>query len=210
MAELSLAYPLADVRNSILEAALAAFAAHGFHGATMRNIADAAGVSQGLLHHHFGGKDGLWLLIGERITKDFLDYMANGVDPTLPPEQGIRAMLRSYLNYWKQHPSAFRFNLWRLLDGPRSERQARSDQITRHGVAFFQRAQEVGFIRKDIPPGLALIIGGSLIQFWLHSALEIRDALTVTGDENLSDEAFLEHVLNLVRGVSSGGTKVSS
>jgi len=200
MAELRPVYPLADTRNAIMEAALAAFAEHGFHGATMRNIAQAAGVSPALLHHHFGGKEGLWRLIGDSITNGFLDYMAAGVDPTLPPEQGIKAMFRSYMSYWKQHPAAFRFNLWRLLDGPRSERQARSDQITRHGVAFVQRAQEAGFIRNDMPPGLALIIGGALIPFWLHSDLEIRDALAVTGDENLSDEAFLEHVLNLVRG----------
>lgn len=202
MAELSPAYPPADARNTILEAALAAFAEHGFHGATMRNIADAAGVSQGLLHHHFGGKDGLWRLIGEKITADFLDHMAKGVDPTSRPEEGIRAMLRSYLNYWKRHPAAFRFNLWRLLDGPRGARQARSDQITRHGVAFVQRAQEAGFVRKDMPPGLALIIGGGLIQFWLHSQLEIRDALAITGDEGLSDEAFLEHILSLIRNAS--------
>jgi AcrR family transcriptional regulator len=199
MAELSSAYPLADARNAIVEAALAAFAEHGFHGATTRNIANAAGVSQGLLHHHFGGKDGLWRLIGERITNDFLDYMANGVDPTLPPEQGIMAMLRSYMNYWKQHPAAFRFNLWRRLDGPRSERLARSEQITRHGVAFVQRAQEAGFIRKDMPPGLALIIAGGIIQFWLNSQLEIRDALAMTGDEGLCDEDFLNHVLSLIR-----------
>lgn len=73
--------------------------------------------------------------------------------------------------------------------------------LTRHGVAFVQRAQEAGFGRKDMPPGLALIISGGLIEFCLHSELEILEALTVTGDENLSDEAFLEQVLNLVRGV---------
>lgn len=203
MPELSLAYPLADARNAILEGALAVFAADGFHGATMRDIANRAEVSQGLLHHHFGGKDGLWRLVGERITADFMAYMSNAVDPSLAAGDGIRAMLRSYMNYWKEHPAAFRFNLWRLLDGPRSERAARSEHITEHGVALFQKAQDAGFVRKDMPPGLALIIGGSLIQFWLHSQLEVRDALAVTGDEGLDDGAFLEHILTLLRGVSS-------
>jgi len=206
MPELSLAYPLADARNSILEAGLAIFSADGFHGATMRDIAKKAGVSQGLLHHHFGGKDGLWRMVGERITADFMTYMGNAVDPTLPADDGIRAMLHSYMNYWKEHPTAFRFNLWRLLDGPRSERVARSEHITRHGVALFQKAQEAGFIRKDMPPGLALVVSGSIIQFWLHSQLEVRGALGVTGDESLGDEAFLEHVLNLVRDLSCSGT----
>ncbi len=202
MAELSPTFPLADARNTILESALATFAEHGFHGATMRTIAHAAGVSQGLLHHHFGGKDGLWLRVGERITADFLDYMSAGVDPLLAPEEGIRAMLRTYMSYWREHPAAFRFNLWRLLDGPRSERVARSEHIARHGVALFQRAQEAGFVRRDMPPGLALIISGSIIQFWLHSQVEVRDALATTSDDNLSDEAFLEHVLSLVSGMS--------
>ncbi len=206
MSELCPVYPLVDARNAILEAGLTVFAADGFHGATMREIAQKAGVSQGLLHHHFGGKDGLWRIVGERITADFMTYMADAVDADLPADEGIRAMLRSYLNYWKEHPTAFRFNLWRLLDGPRSERVARSEHIARHGVALFQKAQDVGFIRQDMPPGLALIFSGSVIQFWLHSQVEVRDALATTGDDGLSDEAFLEHVLNLVRGVSAPAT----
>ncbi|CAN5264836.1 hypothetical protein BH10PSE12_BH10PSE12_06100 [soil metagenome] len=205
MTELSFAYPETDARNSILEGALAIFAEHGFHGATMRKIADAVRVSQGLLHHHFGGKDAIWHLIGERITADFLDYMSMNVDPIAAPEEGIRSMLRAYMSYWKGHPAAFRFNLWRLLEGPRGERQARSDNITRHGVAFVKRAQEAGYIRHDMPPGLALVVGGGLIQFWLHSQLEIHDALAVTGDENLSDEMFLDHVLNLIQSSSKSG-----
>ena len=46
-------------RARILDAALAQFAAHGVRGATMRGIAEAAGVSLGLVQHHFGTKDGL-------------------------------------------------------------------------------------------------------------------------------------------------------
>ena len=197
--ELSLAYPPTDARNAILEAGLAVFAQDGFHGATMRKIAEQAGVSQPLLHHHFGGKTDLWRVVGVRITADFMTYMSNAVDLALPAPEGVKAMLRAYMNYWRQHPSAFRFNHWRQIDGPRGEREARSEQMARHGVAFMQRAQEAGFIRKDMPPGLALIFGGSAIQFWLHSQIEARDALSISGDENLSDEAFLEYVLSLIR-----------
>ncbi|MFD0853590.1 TetR/AcrR family transcriptional regulator, partial [Actinomadura adrarensis] len=41
------------------DAALAQFAEHGFKGATIKGIAAAAGVSHGLLQHHFGSKDDL-------------------------------------------------------------------------------------------------------------------------------------------------------
>ncbi len=45
--------------TEILEAAIGEFAARGFAGATVRGIARAAGVSPGLVLHHFGSRDGL-------------------------------------------------------------------------------------------------------------------------------------------------------
>lgn len=46
-------------RARIRQAALREFANHGFKGASIRGIAGAAGVSPGLVQHHFGTKDGL-------------------------------------------------------------------------------------------------------------------------------------------------------
>jgi len=199
MPELSRAFAEGDARNAIVDAALELFAAQGFHGAGTRAIAQQAGVSQPLLHHHFGGKEGLWRVVGEQITADFLAFMADAVDPTLPPDRAVLAMLRGVLAFWSERPMSHRFNRWRRLDGLPDERISRSEQMTRHGVAFMQRAQDAGFVRKDLPPGLALAIGGAAIQFWLESQLEIRDALAVTGDAELSDQAFLAHLVSILR-----------
>jgi AcrR family transcriptional regulator len=46
-------------RARIRDAALRLFAERGMDGATIRDIARAAGVSGGLVRHHFGSKDGL-------------------------------------------------------------------------------------------------------------------------------------------------------
>lgn len=46
-------------RARIRDAALRLFAERGIDGATVRDIAREAGVSPGLLRHHFGSKDGL-------------------------------------------------------------------------------------------------------------------------------------------------------
>jgi len=46
-------------RARIRDAALALFAERGMDRATIRDIAKAAGVSGGLVRHHFGSKDGL-------------------------------------------------------------------------------------------------------------------------------------------------------
>ncbi|WP_395713617.1 TetR/AcrR family transcriptional regulator [Reyranella sp.] len=192
-------YPEADARNSIMEAAIAVLAERGFHGTTMRDIAQRAGVSQGLLHHHFGTKEKLWRTAGEHLSNDFMAYVAEVLKPDAPPSEAIPRAMRTYLRYWREHPEAFRFNLWRLVDGPADERAQRSQVLNARSVPLMQRGQEEGFIRSDIPAGLTLIIAGALIQFWLHSQVEIRDALAVTGDEVPADDMFLKLVLDLVR-----------
>ncbi len=198
MPELRPSFPQGDARNAIVEAALAVFAAEGFHGAGTRQIARAAGVSQPLLNHHFGGKEALWRVVGEQITADFMAFMTEAVDLTLPAGDAVAAMLRAYLAFWKARPLSFRFNLWRRLDGLQDERAARSERMTRPVVALMQRAQEAGSIRNDLPPGLAAIIGGALVQFWLEGQLEIHAALAVTGDEGLSDEDAIGHIVRLL------------
>jgi TetR/AcrR family transcriptional regulator, regulator of cefoperazone and chloramphenicol sensitivity len=46
-------------RARIRDSALEQFALHGFDGATIRGIAEAAGVSPGLVQHHFRSKEAL-------------------------------------------------------------------------------------------------------------------------------------------------------
>lgn len=58
-------------RARIRDAALAQFAEHGLVGATMKGIAEAAGVSTGLVQHHFGSKDALRRACDEAVIEAF-------------------------------------------------------------------------------------------------------------------------------------------
>lgn len=49
-----------DTRERIVAAALGLFAERSFEGATMRHIAERAGVTQPLVSYHFRSKDELW------------------------------------------------------------------------------------------------------------------------------------------------------
>ncbi len=52
-------------RQAILDAGLAEFAAKGYAGARVGDIAERAGVNKQLISYYFGGKEGLYRAIGE-------------------------------------------------------------------------------------------------------------------------------------------------
>ncbi len=49
-----------ETRREILAAAGRTFAAEGFGAASLRDIADSAGTTHGMIRHHFGTKDEVW------------------------------------------------------------------------------------------------------------------------------------------------------
>lgn len=206
MPELQRVYTTVDARDRILEAALTVFSDVGFAGATMRAIADAAGVSPGLIHHHFKDKESLWNLVGERISDEFLEGVADDVDGDDPAE-ALRRALANYQRYWKEHPRALRFQLWRVLGAPEEERKARSKLVNERFVPTFKRAQDAGIVRDDIPAGLAMVTAGGLIQYFLHSDVETKDAAAVTGDRPLDDAQTLDYLLDVISTRKSGRSK---
>lgn len=198
MPELRPVFSTVDARDKILSAALDAFAEQGFHGAAMRDIAQRAGVSQGLIPHHFGDKERLWNMVGERISEDFLDFIAPALSPGEITAQSIPHLLEVYMQYWRAHPAALRVQLWRVLGALDAERRLRAERLTERIVPLFKRAQDAGFVRADIPAGQAMITTGALIQYRLHSALESECALAVTGDTSEDDSQFLRYVFGLI------------
>lgn len=71
--------PTTNSRLALLKAAIPIFAEKGFEGASIREIADAAGVNSSLISFHFGGKAGL-----HAATLHFASRMAKHTAKTLP------------------------------------------------------------------------------------------------------------------------------
>lgn len=64
----------------ILDAAIAAFAADGFTSTTVRRIAADAGVSPGLVMHHFGNKEDLRAACDDHVFRTITDHKRDNAD----------------------------------------------------------------------------------------------------------------------------------
>jgi len=91
-------------RARIRDAAIELFADRGIEGATIRDIAQKAGVSSGLLRHHFGSKEGLRDACDEYVLSEligigtrFTEFQTiDGITPETLRQQ--RYMTRSVLD----------------------------------------------------------------------------------------------------------------
>jgi AcrR family transcriptional regulator len=65
-----------ETREQLLSAAERVFAAHGYHGASVAEIADAAGYTTGALYSNFAGKEQLFLALLDRRQADQREQLA--------------------------------------------------------------------------------------------------------------------------------------
>ncbi len=117
--------PSADpTRERILEAALDLFSERSFEGATTRDIAARAGVTQPLLHYHFSSKDELWRAAVDRLFAELTAALAarqeglRGVDELT----AARLLVREFVSFSAHHPQVHRIITQECkVDGPRMD-----------------------------------------------------------------------------------------
>lgn len=81
-------------RQRILDAALACFSRRGFDRTSTAAIAKAAGVSQGIIFHHFGTKDGLISAVVRAGIEGFRACATQAEQSHLAPPEKIHLLLR--------------------------------------------------------------------------------------------------------------------
>lgn len=135
-------------RAALLDAALEEFAAKGFAGARVRDIAQRAGVSKDLIAYHFGGKEGLYLAVQQA----WLRREDGFADPALP----LGDLLARYLHDALADPRPMRLLAWRGLADPD---EAPPDGTPGTGDLSGTRArQRRGELPGDVDPAVLRLV----------------------------------------------------
>jgi TetR/AcrR family transcriptional regulator len=148
--------PSADAtRERILAAALDLFSELSFDGATTREIAARAGVTQGLLNYHFRSKHQLWRAAVDGLF-DTLNRSLSARDQGLRGVDEVtstRLLVREFVSFSARHPQLHRIITQECkTDGPRMDwlvdRHVRP--LYAATTARFSRLVEQGHL-PDIP-----------------------------------------------------------
>lgn len=153
------AAPDQDGRERILAAAIRAFSEVGYAGATTAAIARDAGVTQPLVHHHFGTKDGLWRAAADAVFAN-VPGLSAPVEATSPRES-FGAIIERFVRFVAAHPE-----VTRIISREGAAPSPRLDYLLktylhapfREVVDLVRAAQQAGVVTPDIRPELVLFL----------------------------------------------------
>lgn len=101
---------VAERRHTLIDVASPLFASSSYSEVSTQDIAQAAGVSVGLIFHHFGSKAGLYAAVVAQREEELTAAVAEAVEG-LPPNTSTRDKVRAaaevYLDHVAAHPLAW-------------------------------------------------------------------------------------------------------
>jgi AcrR family transcriptional regulator len=152
----------AEKQARILAAAQRLFVAHGFGATTTADIARAAEVSEGIVFHHFGSKEGVLVAVAAEYGSGLAEAMLAAGDDVGAP--AAEAMLREAFAYVRERGPLSRL----LMLAPASMDVASAIHATREPI--------VGAIARTLerlqPEGLVRPLDARITAELLHALVE--------------------------------------
>ncbi len=158
----------------ILEAALELFRKEGFDSATMRDIAQKAGVATGAAYYYYPSKEAIVMDFYERSCADMQPKIAAALENVRGLEVRLRELIRVKLAHFAPNRTVLRALLRNGADPkhPLSPFGAQTKEIREIDIAWFRRILTDCGVRipRDLEPrlpGVLWFFQMGVIFFWL-------------------------------------------
>jgi len=166
-----------------LEAAEEVFAAEGFQGASVEQIALRAEVAIATLYKMFESKEAIFAALVEYRQEQFLDEVRCFAEKGKSPAEQLRRLLRAVFEYFEQHKAAFRIYLTATHGFPflmRSSLGEKTYAKYREFSAFLASILQSGMRQNawpiDDPSRLSVVAIGGLNALLVRRHSEAHDA----------------------------------
>lgn len=157
-------------RAQLLDAALTVFVEQGYHGASMDDIAETAGVSKPVLYQHFPGKLDLYLALLAISCDSVIAAVKHALASTVDNRERVQATIDLWFSYVSDSRAAFRL----VFESDLTNDPAVREQVDR--VVHESAAAIAEVIHEDtaLPDEAAHLLAVSLVgmghvgaRYWL-------------------------------------------
>ncbi len=190
----------ASGRSAIVAAATHLFAQRGFAETSMRQIAEAAGLSKAAIYHHFRDKDRLYRSLLEEAIGSLTEAMKRVLDDG-PAHGALARALALHLQFAAEHADLLRVLVAEELR-PTDPRRRLGNVIARHReeeLAIFQTVLERGIARGEFKP-----VDPVLSAQALSAVIHILDVGMLSADQPLPVSETVANMMDvLLNGLSA-------
>lgn len=204
-----------DTRSKLLKAAVTVFGKVGYAGASVRQIADLAGVNHGSIRYHYATKRDLWCasiayLFG-MMERDV--HRDEGQWRAMTPRERIINVTRNYIRFNARYPELRRMVIFETIyEGELSEwlNENFIRPFTDRALATIGLAQEQGVYPKHIPALNIHYINLASATAVFLMAPEIEKNFGIDVFDEAEIERHIESVLAMLLRVSGEGKRNST
>jgi len=130
-----------DRMLQILSESARLFALKGYDGTSMRDIAEACGISKSLLYHHFTDKDEIYARIALGSTQRLYEFVLDRLPEDGSPPERVRAFMTATADYFQRYRSNWIASTAAFWSDP---------ELRRHKERMMWRDRYEGLIRRLI------------------------------------------------------------
>lgn len=154
----------------ILSESARLFAERGYDGTSMRDIAEACGISKSLLYHHFTDKDEIFARIALGSTRELYQFVFDRLPEGATPIQQLRAFMVATGEYFHRYRYVWMASTSAFWSDPQHRRQKERmmwrDRYEGLLRTLLESAIAAGELRKlDVPLAGRLILSS---LNWMH------------------------------------------
>lgn len=145
----------ADITQQILAHATRLFAARGFVGASLRDIAKAVGIRKPSLLYHFNSKDDLRRGVLEKMLAHWNEVVPRLLKAATSGHEQFEAVATETLEFFRADPDRARLLLRELLDRPEEMEPLIESHVqpwTKIICDYIRKGQQQGRVHPDIDP----------------------------------------------------------
>ncbi|WP_163575652.1 TetR/AcrR family transcriptional regulator [Halomonas faecis] len=188
--------------QEILAAAERVFARHGYRGASVQAIAEAAGLPKSNVLYYMGSKRGLYVRLLERMMARW-NALLDDISVEDDPAQVLEAFIRSKMQLSRRHPEGSRLFAAEILGGaPFLQGYLRGElrDWVQARARIFEQWAERGLMDPVDPVWLIFLIW-SATQHYADFEAQVHG---ITGKDELSDADVEEITAFLTRVILKG------
>ena len=191
-----------EKQGLIFDAALKVIKEKGFHKARIADIADAAGISYGLVYHYFKNKEDLCNTILNQWWAKLYQLLENIKKNDQDFHSKLRGLILYFLNIYQRKPDLIHIFITQISRSTDNLTKTRLDDFKKFfclAEAIFILGQKKRVLRSDFE--------ARYLTYIFLGALETFLTIMVFGDQKIKNDAQKEKIADTILEVFLNGAK---